>query len=474
MNTKIITALVIGIALVGLVGTGLVSGNTVPITQPPTVTKTVSPTEIYVDGTNCAGLNEETTLTITVTGNGSIDKRIRPMDVVFAIDSSGSMSWNDPAGERKTAAKSFVDEMNSTMDQAGVVSWDTAVETPPTYGLTQDFTTLKDNHIALVGSSGGTNLNAGLNGAIAMLDANTRTDPSAEVIIFLTDGQGTYTYSGNPGSPADNAASKGYVIYSIGLGSSPAVGPLTDMATATGGTYYSAPTAANLDAIFKDIYKEVVTSTIPHYVDVVEVTQAEIIVAAPCSPAPDSISTDPSTGYTKIIWNDIGNGNLTVEETVILTCIVKSSEVGEDMPVQVERLAVVNYKDSKGVSVGSVDIPQAYLTQIDLWIGTNKELDKLIEKVDAATMPNIIKQRLIGKLEYAKKLKDNAKEEYEAGNVEAAKKKLGVAKNQVESFESMVKITRRISPAYKKAFLKESALIKEKIDCLIEKIQIDG
>jgi hypothetical protein len=38
-------------------------------------------------------------------------------------------------------------------------------------------------------------------------------------------------------------------------------------------------------------------------------------------------------------------------------------------------------------------------------------------------------------------LKDNAKEEYEAGNVEASKKKLGVAKSQVESFASMVKIT---------------------------------
>ena len=36
MNTKIIVALVIGIALVGLVGTGLVSGIG-PITQPPTV-----------------------------------------------------------------------------------------------------------------------------------------------------------------------------------------------------------------------------------------------------------------------------------------------------------------------------------------------------------------------------------------------------------------------------------------------------
>ena len=83
-------------------------------------------------------------------------------------------------------------------------------------------------------------------------------------------------------------------------------------------------------------------------------------------------------------------------------------------------------------------------------------------------MPNIIKQRLIDKLEYVKELKENAKEECEAGNFDAATKKLGVAKNQVESFASMVKITRRISAVDKASFLAESVLIKGKIDRLIE------
>ncbi len=120
-------------------------------------------------------------------------------------------------------------------------------------------------------------------------------------------------------------------------------------------------------------------------------------------------------------------------------------------------------------------LPSGFYYKVEIkdpWADLNEELDELIEKVDNAPMPNIIKQRSIGKLEYAKALKDNAKEEYEDGNVEAAKKKLGVAKGQVKSFESMVRIARRIEPADKKEFLKESALIKEKIDCLIEKIQI--
>ena len=52
------------------------------------------------------------------------------------------------------------------------------------------------------------------------------------------------------------------------------------------------------------------------------------------------------------------------------------------------------------------------------------------------------------------------------------KKKLGVAKSQVESFASMVKITRRISPEDKASFLAESAKIIEKIDGLIEYIEV--
>lgn len=267
MHVKI-AVIAMSFVIFAVIGTGLVSAQIAP----PTVSKTATPTDINIAG---SGVNEETTITLAVTGAGGTSTTITPMDVVFALDSSGSMGWNDPSDLRKTAAKDFLDKMDSTRDQAGVVSWDTAVETPPTYGLTQDFTTLK-NKIGQVDSSGGTSLNAGLNGAIAMLDANTRTDPSAEVIIFLSNGAGSYTWAAS-GGPASVAAAKGYVIYSIGLGPSPATAELTDMATATGGKYYPSPSAENLDAIFNAIYLEIIISTIPHNVDVIEVTQSYIV-----------------------------------------------------------------------------------------------------------------------------------------------------------------------------------------------------
>jgi hypothetical protein len=326
---------------------------------PPEVTKTVSPEDIAI------GTGEKATVTIEVTGAGGTETTITPMDVVFAIDSSGSMSWNDPGNLRRSAAKSFVDRMNSMRDQGGLVAWDTFVHTPPTYGLTNDFTTLK-NKIDLVGSWGGTNLNSGLFGAIAMLDANTRVDPSTEVIIFLTDGRGSYTPSGTPGSPADDAEAKEYIIYSIGLeGLEPVnFAPLEDMAVTTGGIYYSAPTPENLDEIYDAIYEEIITSNVPHYVDVIEVTESYIVVdETSFNIEPDSI-THNLDGTTTLIWENIGtyaddDPDLDADEIVTLTFDIKSRISGDDLEIDVDGEAIVEYSDKDGNFIGAVDIPQA-------------------------------------------------------------------------------------------------------------------
>jgi parallel beta-helix repeat protein len=107
---------------------------------------------------------------------------------------------------------------------------------------------------------------------------------------------------------------------------------------------------------------------------------------------------------------------------------------------------------------------------VDSWTKINKELDELIAKVNAATVPSIIKRILVDRLEHAKTSVENGKIAHEAGNDAQAKKNLGVAKNQIESFEHMVEITRQIKPADKEIFLRESAKIKEKMDALIESL----
>jgi Ca-activated chloride channel family protein len=349
---RVLMTLGLAVTFVVVAGIGVAIANGTPAVE---TEKSADPTTIWVKD---SGLTPETTtITLSVTGFGGTTTETLPIDVVYGIDSSGSMQSNDPSGLRKTAAKDFTDKLDNSRDQAGVVSWDDNIDF--TWGLTNDFAVLKSK-INNVDSSGGTNLNTGLYRCIQMLDANTRTEDSVKVIIFLTDGYGSYT-DANHNGPAANAASKNYTIYSIGLGSAnPA--PLQDMANATGGAYYNAPNASNLEAIFNAIYTEVIISTAPEDVDVCEVTQPYIVDEGSFSIAPDNITT--VDGKTKMEWYNVAqyvgdDDRLTAAETFTVTFTVKSSKYGHQLPVDATG-SIVSYKDPDGSSQ-SVSIPQAYI-----------------------------------------------------------------------------------------------------------------
>jgi Ca-activated chloride channel family protein len=322
-----------------------------------TVTKSASPTDIFVQG---AGSPDTTKVTLSVQGFGGTLTQTLPIDVVFSIDSSGSMTINDPSHLRQAAAKTFVDKLDSSRDQGGVVSWDTGVNFA--FGLTSDFNALK-THIDSVDAAGGTDLNVGLNAAIDMLDANTRVGQSTKVIVFLTDDVGSYTPAGS-GGPAAEAAGKGYKIYSIALGGASA-GPLVDMATATGGQFFNAPSAGNLDTIFNTILQTIVTNTAPYDVKLTETTQNYIVDESSFSIAPDSVTTLPG-GQTQIVWNNIaqhvgdGNNKLTGNETLVVTFDAKSSLAGNNLPVDDLANSKVGYTNPDG-SAGSVPLPQAFI-----------------------------------------------------------------------------------------------------------------
>jgi Ca-activated chloride channel family protein len=346
----------------------------------PTVTKTVNPTNVYVAGSG--GSPEWFEVKIEVDGfGGETTQTDVPIDVVFAIDSSGSMGWNDPSDLRLTAAKAFV-EMMGDVHQAGVVSWDDNLDFTLALTYTTDAggkTTVKDK-IDTIDSSGGTNLNVGLNAAIAVLDANTRGSSSVEVIVFLSDGEGTYT-DASSGGPAADAASKGYTVYTIGLNMEEAgidaELALQDIATATGGTYYSSPEADNLEAIFDEIFTSVIISTAPQDVDVHEITQDYIIDESSFSITPTSITTNPD-GTTYLFWEDVGDNTavgdgadpLTSSETFTVTFMAKCNIVGTNLPVDQEQngeaypIPSVTYIDPAG-SAQSVPIPQAYINVVE-------------------------------------------------------------------------------------------------------------
>jgi Mg-chelatase subunit ChlD len=154
----------------------------------------------------------------------------------FVIDSSGSMNWNDPQNYRLTAAKSFVDALIQG-DRAGVADFDS-------YGslyqsLTADFSGVK-NQIDRIDASGGTNIGAGVSIANREL-INNSSDERVKIEIVLTDGEGSY-------SPhlTTEAKENNITIYTIGLGSSIDETLLRNIATETGGQYYSVSSAEQL------------------------------------------------------------------------------------------------------------------------------------------------------------------------------------------------------------------------------------
>lgn len=166
-----------------------------------------------------------------------------PIDVVLTLDSSGSMTTNDPEGGRRTAAKAFVEAL-SPGDRAAVVDFDSYATI--FQSLTSDLDSVK-SAIDLVDDSGGTDLSAGLDAALDELDAHGYAG-SQRMIVFLTDGDGTYN-----SSTTSRAIETDTVFYTVGLGRGTNTGLLNDIATATGGQFYYVPDAGGLPDAFEGI-----------------------------------------------------------------------------------------------------------------------------------------------------------------------------------------------------------------------------
>jgi len=178
-------------------------------------------------------------------GRGGAD--VVYVDVMFTLDSSGSMSWNDPSGYRKIAAKNFVGALIPG-DRAGVVDFDHyAYLTRP---LTSDFNAVNAS-IDRIDSWGGTNIAAGVWVANNHL-INSGNSSHAWMMILLTDGVGYY----HP-YYTQQAVENNITIYTIGLGYDIDSALLSGIATATGGKYYHVSSADQLPQVFRDISGEI-------------------------------------------------------------------------------------------------------------------------------------------------------------------------------------------------------------------------
>jgi hypothetical protein len=176
-------------------------------------------------------------------GSGGGGGETTQIDVALVLDSSGSMTTNDPLGLRRTAAKRFIDALIPG-DQVAVVDFDSFARL--FQPLTTDFAAAKAA-VDRIDSSGGTNIGAGVSVANNELINNGNPD-HARVMILLTDGEGSY----NP-ALTQQAIDNHITIYTIGLGSFVDAALLAQIATATGGQYFAVASADQLPDVFSRI-----------------------------------------------------------------------------------------------------------------------------------------------------------------------------------------------------------------------------
>jgi len=213
------------------------------------------------------------------------------LDIVLTIDSSGSMTSNDPGNLRKQESIDFINKLEGE-NRAAVVDFDSYAK------VNQDLTTDKElliKAISKIDSSGGTNISKGLRASIDVLDSSnvakinidydkytvyddeTATDElnlekikdidyikdiskvqdienelelsgRNKFIMLLTDGESTID-----SNLIKEAKAKNIKVYTIGLGSGIDSKALENISTETGGKYQYGETAEDFEQIFKEL-----------------------------------------------------------------------------------------------------------------------------------------------------------------------------------------------------------------------------
>ncbi|MFQ5528799.1 MAG: VWA domain-containing protein [Gemmatimonadota bacterium] len=121
---------------------------------------------------------------------------VPPVDLVLAIDQSGSLrelgAWDD----LQDAAKLFVDNFDENLDQLGLVSFQ--LRGTERFLMSDRFRTPIRNEIDGMRSIGDTNTGEGLRLAFEQFQAADVRPRSARVVVFFTDGRPT-AFRGNLG-----------------------------------------------------------------------------------------------------------------------------------------------------------------------------------------------------------------------------------------------------------------------------------
>jgi Mg-chelatase subunit ChlD len=159
------------------------------------------------------------------------------VDVILIIDSSGSMTQNDPSKQRLAAARAYLTASN-VGDFVGVVDFDGSARlAAPLLRIPDNVNTLT-NAINTIDSSGDTNIGAGVQKGCDALIASTSGN-GKRAAILLTDGIQTV---GSYNNQDACFKSRGWAVYTFGFGQSDDA-LLQRIASNTGGEFKRLPTS---------------------------------------------------------------------------------------------------------------------------------------------------------------------------------------------------------------------------------------
>ncbi len=164
---------------------------------------------------------EDGTFLLTLSPKIEVEGKAAPKAVVFVVDRSGSMTEGGKMDQAKKALMWCVDRLNP-QDRFGVVDFATdwnALEEGRLLAATPENKTRAKRYIERIEAAGGTNIEAGLDQGLKLLNTAGGITP---MLFFLTDGVPTIGQT-DPGAllrkaAADNASLRARV-FSFGVGS---------------------------------------------------------------------------------------------------------------------------------------------------------------------------------------------------------------------------------------------------------------
>lgn len=188
------------------------------------------------------------------------------LSIAILLDRSSSMRRfpnNDPDPDStkiraaKAAIRTFLDLLGFR-DEAAIFSFTTSpIFWQHIFTVEHDFSTDKDalkGSLAPIVADGSTRLWEAIIDAVDLL----RVRPGRKALIVVTDGKNRF---GNfyRTTAFQRAVDEGIPVYPIGIGDDIDMGALSSLASTTGGSFYPAPDAADLEAIFSQLGEELIT-----------------------------------------------------------------------------------------------------------------------------------------------------------------------------------------------------------------------